>query len=116
MIKGKLAENNYKPRFSGHETFPFRYLWISKLLISIQNHGSENINKMSLMDLMVLWGCGANMTKSIKHWCIALDIIDHKYNLSEFGQLLLEKDPYLEDQQTLWLLHWKIASNINFTT
>ena len=116
MIKGKLAENNYKPRFSGHETFPFRYLWISKLLISIQNHRSENVNKMSLMDLMVLWGCGANMTKSIKHWCIALDIIDHKYNLSEFGQLLLEKDPYLEDQQTLWLLHWKIASNINFTT
>ena len=48
MIKGKLAEKNYKPRFSGHETFPFRYLWISKLLLSIKDHGHEKLNKMSL--------------------------------------------------------------------
>lgn len=116
MIKGKLAEKNYKPRFSGHETFPFRYLWISKLLLSIKDHGHEKLNKMSLIDLMVTWGVGANMTKSIKYWGTALNIINHKYELTEFGSLLLTHDPYLEDQQTLWLLHWKISSNPEFTT
>ena len=25
MIKGKLQQKGYKPRFSGQETFPFRY-------------------------------------------------------------------------------------------
>ena len=116
MIKGKLQQKGYKPRFSGHETFPFRYLWISKLLISIDQHSSENINKMSSMDLMVAWGVGANMTKSIKYWGVALDIINNKYELTDFGKLLLEYDPYLENKQTLWLLHYKIASNSEFTT
>tara|TARA_Y100000590_G_scaffold439965_1_gene564726 strand:- start:3051 stop:3959 length:909 start_codon:yes stop_codon:yes gene_type:complete len=116
MIKGKIAEKSYKPKFSGHETFPFRYLWISKILISIEELGSEKINSMSIMEQMVEWGVGANMTKSIKHWSIALGIITHKYELTQFGELLLKNDKYLEDPQTLWLLHWKIASNSDFTT
>ena len=89
MIKGKLQQKGYKPRFSGHETFPFRYLWISKLLISIDQHSSENINKMSSMDLMVTWGVGANMTKSIKYWGVALDIINNKtYVIASDGDLM----------------------------
>lgn len=116
MLKGKLSETSYKPKFSGHETFPFRYLWVSKLLISIENHGSDVINNMSLLDLMVEFGVGANMAKSIKHWGVVLGLINHQYELTEFGTVLLKQDKYLENPQTLWLIHWRIASNHELTT
>ena len=116
MIKGKLGEKSYKPKFSGHETFPFRYLWLSKLLISIEEKGSQHLKAYSMMDLMVEFGVGANMTKSIKHWGVVLDLITQDFELTEFGQALLKYDRYLESPQTLWLLHWKICSNPELTT
>ena len=53
MIKGRLGEKSYKPKFSGHETFPFRYLWLSKLLISIEEKGSAYLKEYSMLDQMV---------------------------------------------------------------
>jgi hypothetical protein len=116
MIKGRLGEKSYKPKFSGHETFPFRYLWLSKLLISIEEKGSAHLKEYSMLDQMVEFGVGANMTKSIKHWGVVLDLITHDFELTEFGQALLKHDRYLENPQTLWLLHWKICSNPELTT
>ena len=30
MTRGPLYEPDYKPQFSGHETFPLRYGWLKK--------------------------------------------------------------------------------------
>ena len=30
MTRGPLFEDDYKPVFSGHETFPLRYGWLKK--------------------------------------------------------------------------------------
>ncbi|MEK7854647.1 MAG: DUF4007 family protein, partial [Acidobacteriota bacterium] len=30
MRRGPLFEPNYRPSFSGHETFPLRYGWLKK--------------------------------------------------------------------------------------
>ena len=30
MLRGRLYEDDYKPKLSGHETFPLRYGWLKK--------------------------------------------------------------------------------------
>lgn len=52
------------------------------------------------------------MVTSLRYWLIATNIIDERTNqLSEFGQLLLEFDPYLDDEFSWWMIHEKLASN-----
>lgn len=106
--------------FSGHETFPFRYAWLKKGLEGL-------ISKPALFnsdDAVVDLGVGKNMVRSIRHWCIATRVLEEGVNLpgsrtkelqaSTFGKhLLLDPgwDAYLEDDASLWLLHWNLATN-----
>ena len=99
--------------FSGHETFPFRYTWLSKGVHKLQEHP----NLFSQEDAMVILGVGKNMVRSIKHWCETLELISNpsrgEYVVTPLANKLLSRDgwdPYLEDPGTLWLLHWKLAS------
>ena len=32
MLRGPLGQEKYKPKFSGHDTFPFRYAWLTKIV------------------------------------------------------------------------------------
>jgi len=70
---------------------------------------------------MVELGLGKNMVRSTRFWAEAADIVEPfegKHRVTNFGRDLLcgsgeteGHDPYLEDIQTLWLLHWKLATN-----
>jgi hypothetical protein len=102
--------------FSGHETFPFRYPWLKKGFDAVREDGDIFLRD----DAVTLLGVGKNMVRSIRHWCLAAGVIAEnkdagpKLRSTEFGRLLLADgglDPYLEDPATLWLLHWRIASN-----
>ena len=44
MLRGPLGNNKYKPKFSGHDTFPFRYAWLTKLVNYLED-GKANIIK-----------------------------------------------------------------------
>lgn len=107
---------NYK--FSGHETFPCRYAWLPKAVAGVES----NPDLFSDEDeAMVELGVGKNMVRSIRFWAEAADIIRSSKNghqLTSFGrELLFGKDacdPYLEDIRTLWLIHWKLATNPKF--
>ena len=109
--------NTVKPKFragfSGHETFPFRYMWLKKAVDAI----AQNPSIFSQDQAMVELGVGKNMVTSIRHWAFLTSLIEDTKDgikVSEFGQKLLFDDgwdPYLEDIATLWLLHWKISSN-----
>jgi hypothetical protein len=101
-----------KPKFSGHQTFVFRFGWLEKgYKFSMEN---RNFNDESaIIDL----GVGKNMVGSIKYWCELTGIIkDNK--ITEFGNLLLDEqtgwDPYLEDNASLWLLHWKLMTSPDY--
>ena len=67
---------------------------------------------------MVCLGVGKNMVRSIRFWAEATGIITadrpKHYSVTEFGKAIFEPgkgmDPYLEDDQTLWLLHWKLST------
>jgi len=70
-------------------------------------------------EAMVELGVGKNMVHSIRFWAESADIIQSiksGHQITSFGKDLLSDDgldPYLEDVQTLWLLHWKLATNQN---
>ena len=102
-------------RFSGHETFPFRYSWLPKAVVELTANAELFSNDERAM---VRLGVGKNMVKAIRFWVQAAGIAtpDRKgLTITDFGRELLSEpeghDPYLEDIQTLWLIHWKIASN-----
>jgi hypothetical protein len=103
-------------RFSGHETFPCRYAWLPKAFLTIENDPTAFADDEAAM---VAMGVGKNMVRSIRFWAQATDIVDSdkrgSYVISDFGRAILAKeglDPYLEDVRTLWLLHWKLSTQI----
>ena len=109
-----MSNSLVPPRFSGHETFVCRYPWLPKVVKWIRTNPDlfkdEN-------EAMVRLGVGKNMVRSIKYWAESAQIVEHSgpwHHLTAFGERLLGQeghDPYLEHSQTLWLLHWKIATN-----
>ncbi len=102
-------------RFTGHETFAVRYSWLPKAFFELNRNPQLFSNEE---DAMVLLGVGRNMVKSIRFWVQASGVANGvKQGLvpTSFGKQILDEktgfDPYLEDIRTLWLVHWKIASN-----
>ena len=68
-------------------------------------------------------GVGRNMVKSIKYWLQASGVLKREkrndYVLSELGEYVFGEDGcdvYLEDDATLWLLHWRLATNAESAT
>jgi hypothetical protein len=61
------------------------------------------------------------MVQAIRYWMRAAQLIDpvdnHPTALGEFlFDMKAGEDPFLEDQGTLWLLHWLLASNTEMAT
>jgi len=102
-------------KYSGHETFPFRYPWMNKIADGV----SQKKAPISFRDhdrAMVEFGVGKNMVQSMQHWGKALGVLEPEGDrLTAFGNLIFPSkkglDPYLEDPNTIWLLHWKLARN-----
>lgn len=103
-------------KIKGHQSFHIRRGWIYKGLNEVKQ---DNIvfSRKDLVHTDVL-GIGSNMVTSLKYWLDALKIVDKKRegskNLivpSEIGELILEKDPYLEEIETWQLLHYNLATN-----
>lgn len=103
-----------KLTFSGHETFHCRHLWLKKGYDFIKKG-----RKFTDNDAVVELGVGKNMVSSISFWMKAFGIIDKDGLLTDFADYILEdngKDPYVEDEATLWLLHYQlITQNIAST-
>jgi hypothetical protein len=103
--------------FSGHETFTLRHGWLKKAVDEIR----ANPRLFADEDAMVGLGVGKNMVRSIRHWALATDTLAELPNTrgtelcsTDFGDLIFGaqgRDPFLEDLNTLWLLHWKLAIN-----
>ena len=104
-----------KLNFSGHETFPFRYTWLPKCIRNLPNYPDLFLRD----DAIVILGVGKNMVRSMRYWCESLGLIEiperGSFTATQLGNSLFGEDgwdPYLEDPATLWLLHWKLASNL----
>ena len=99
-----------KYTFSGHDSFQCRQLWLKKGYDYVQE--GKNFNDE---DAVVQLGVGKNMVSSIRFWLKAFNIIDSKDIPTEFGKRLFDNengyDPFLEDEASLWLLHYQLVKN-----
>jgi len=98
-----------KASFSGHDKFECKIDWITKGLNAF-NKNNQIFNSANIEEGIETLGLGINMIKSLNHWMQVLGLIE-KSNLTELGSTLLKRDPYLENSDTLWLLHWNIVKH-----
>ncbi|MCY2958540.1 MAG: DUF4007 family protein [Planctomycetota bacterium] len=111
--------SSVRGRFSGHETFPFRYQWLYKAVRAVR----EDPEIFQAEDALVRLGVGKNMVKSIRHWGEVFGVLSAEpdprggrmplLKVTDLGTKLFDDegwDPYLEDPGTLWLLHWELCS------
>ena len=96
--------------FSGHDSFHCRQLWLKKgydFVVEGSNFNDE--------DAVIKLGVGKNMVSSIRFWLKAFNVIDSKDIPTEFGIKMFDSnngyDPYLEDEASLWLLHFQLVKN-----
>lgn len=103
---GTIPSN--KLTFSGHDTFHCRQLWLKK--------GYDFVvkgNKFTDSEAVVLLGVGKNMVSAISFWMKAFGLIDKNGNMTPLADYIFSsdgKDPYLEDEATLWLLHYNLIN------
>lgn len=97
-----------KYTFSGHDSFHCRQLWLKKGYDFIKEGYSFN-DEYAVVQL----GVGKNMVSSIRFWLKAFNIVDNKDIVTEFGNRLFDDengyDPFLEDEASLWLLHYQLV-------
>jgi hypothetical protein len=104
-------------RISGHESFSCRYAWLPKAVkwVDKKPHLFAN-DQQAMVDL----GVGKNMVRSIRFWAHAAGMITPAgkgagYGVTDLGRTILGTDgadPFIEDIRTLWLVHWKISTNL----
>lgn len=93
--------------FSGHESFPCKSMWLKKGYDYLIHH-----NRFSDPDAVVKLGVGKNMVQSIRFWlrAFALSSDDEVTTIARYLFDSSEgKDPYAEDNVTLWILHYLLV-------
>lgn len=100
-------------KFGGHETFAIREGWLHKGLHLLQKDPALILNEYASDEL----GVGKNMAKSIRYWLRVTGLSEEKGPskqktpvLTDFGRLVLEKDPYFNLPGTWWALHINLVN------
>lgn len=105
-----------KMKIKGHETFTIREGWLEKGLAEV-NKNPKVFTKNYGADAL---GVGSNMAKSIRYWLKAGEFAEEVQKvgaeLTDIGEIIYEKDPYLEDIFSLWIFHINLAWNKEYAT
>lgn len=96
-----------KTSFSGHDKFDCKIDWITKGLEAYREDNGIFIQS-NIETTIATLGLGSNMVKSLNHWMKVFALIDGE-KLTILGETILEYDPYLENSDTLWILHWNLV-------
>ena len=102
-------------RFKAHESFFIRKGWLYKGLRNIKEYpelfSSKNINPSDVL------GIGTNMVRSLRYWLQAAGLTNEVLSggrhqeFTNLSHIIWKYDRYMEEMGTLWLLHYKLASN-----
>ncbi|OPJ55645.1 DUF4007 family protein [Alkalithermobacter paradoxus] len=108
-------------KIKGHQSFYIRRGWIHKGIKKVNEDKSIFTNKK--LTLTDEFGIGSNMVTSLKYWLDTLGLVErkrkgneHYHELTHLGNLILERDPYLEEISTWQLLHYNLATNEKLAT
>ena len=100
----------------GHGSFYLRSGWVKKGVEYVNVDNSEDIFSKNNIKAVDELGIGSVMVQSLKFWLFVLDIITKEnktFKLKREIEYILEKDPYLQRKDTLWLLHTYIMERDN---
>jgi len=94
--------------FSGHESFHCRQMWLKK--------GYDHLiggRTFSEPDALISLGVGKNMVTSMKFWLRAFNLLEDNDRPNILANFIFQQnggfDPFLEDDQSLWLLHYHLV-------
>lgn len=94
--------------YGKHESFHIREGWLSKGMEAIRRDPRALRRKSAPMDL----GLGRNMVRALRFWLVATGLARTTRPgqvLTPFGEMVWRYDRYLEDEGTLWLIHYHLA-------
>lgn len=107
-------------KFRAHDTFFIRKGWLSKGMERIVEKPDLFVDKEeNPMDVL---GIGSNMVKALRYWLQAVGLCEEPnkgkrvQTLTELGQLIYDNDRYIEELGTLYLLQYKLASQVEEAT
>lgn len=102
-------------KFRAHDTFYIRKGWLSKGMKNVDKKHNVFVDKEeNPMDVL---GIGANMVKALRYWLQAVGLTEEatsgirKQTFTDFGKIVYAHDKYMEEIGTLYLLHYKMATN-----
>ena len=109
--------------FAAHESFHIRQGWLRKGLLGIEEH-PDLFTREDATDVL---GVGRNMVSAIRYWLLASGLATVKtetadgkrtsrFNQTDFARFVLKHDPFIEDEGTLWFLHYELATNFTQST
>ena len=108
-------------KFRAHDTFSIRKGWLHKGMRHIINNPRIFVDKD--INPMDEFGLGANMVKALRYWLQATGLTIERANgnnrgqhLTEFGEIVWENDSYLEEDGTLFLIHYFLSTNKDLAT
>lgn len=124
MSAQELKSNQYRPCFSGHETFPLRYGWLQKAYHAVSGAPSpkDTVHVFRDPEAIARFGVGRNMVGAIRYWAAGAGILnetDEGLTTTWLAEMLFGQDgidPYLEEDASLWLLHWHLAARPRLTS
>ncbi len=99
--------------FGRHQTFHLRYAWLTKGFQAM----AADPRAFDADESTVTLGVGKNMVAAIHYWLQATRIAERGPGglcPTALGQAVFAADgldPYLEDEATLWLIHWLLSTN-----
>ena len=97
-----------KLTFSGHESFFCRSLWLKKGFDALESGVDFNAP-----DAVVKLGVGKNMVSAIRYWMKAFGLMEDN-QATRIASFIFSNDggvdPFLEDNGSLWILHYQIIT------
>ena len=105
-----MIQKSNRFSFSGHDSFQCRLMWLKKGYDFLDS--GRNFNEDAAG---IVLGVGNNMVRSIRFWMRAFGLTDEQDNLMDFSHLMFGRneaglDPFLEDEATLWILHYRLVT------
>ena len=103
--------------FAGHDSFYLREGWLRKGILAIRED-SAIFSSANLTKAIDTLGVGANMVKAVRYWLEVCYLIEKEssgktsFSLTWLAQHIMERDPYFQKNETLWLLHYYYSCNV----
>lgn len=93
--------------YGRHQSFYIKNNWINKGIKAIQGDPAVFSSIENFKNL----GIGKNMFMALKYWLQALNIVNVNFELTDFGNYILNYDLSCNDNFTLNLLHYFLVLN-----